>query len=270
MKKITILLSIFTAFMVSCNSESTTQKTEESEATIENELQTEDNQPATPELSSDLMGIFELTMINQPLPLKVMEMINKYDGDYSIEIQPPVPAAKLSGSYIKNITLGIYGTHLIYSIEKENYSKVPQLLNEVNTLTDELGFPELINAETLDYFEANKNNSDSLNLLAISTFENLSSQLKDNGQIEKATLIMAASKIEAIKFAVFSTENGENKDELIQEALKEYNALSELLNILEVFESNSQLQDFVKKAKTIQTELKKETLDLEFFKTFEL
>ncbi len=270
MKRITILLPILIALLVACNSETANTETVEKDSTISEEeiqLVEDDNTQA---LSEELMGLFELTMINQPLPLNIIEAINKYDGENSLTIESPKIASDILGSYNKNIALGIYGAQLIYTIEKEKYNGIPSLLNEVNTLTTEIGFPELINPKTMEQYEANKNNKDSLRLLAITTFEDLSSQLKNNGQIEQATLIMATGKIESIKLAVLSITNADKKAELKEEAIKESNALSELLLILEEFKTDENIQKFLSEAKNFQLELKNEELNIEFFQNFSL
>ena len=148
MKKITILLPILIALLVSCSSETANTESVEKDTKISEEeiqLVEDDNTQA---LSEELMGLFELTMINQPLPLNIIEAIDKYDGEHSLTIESPKTASDILGSYNKNIALGIYGAQLIYTIEKGKYSGIPSLLNEVNTLTTEIGFPELINPKT--------------------------------------------------------------------------------------------------------------------------
>ena len=211
------------------------------------------------------MGLFELTMINQPLPSNIIEAINKYDGENSLSLEEPKDASTILDSYHKNLALGIYGTQLIYAIEKEQYSNISSLLNQVNNLTSELGFPNLINGETMEYYNANQNNQDSLKLLAISTFEDLSSQLKNNGQIGQATLIIASGKIESIKLAVLSLETSENKSALKEKAIEEVNSLSELLLILDEFKSDENIANFLSKAKNIGSELKKDEINIKYF-----
>ncbi len=270
MKKFTILLPILMALLVACNSETANTETVEKDTAISEEeiqLVEDDNTQA---LNEELMGLFELTMINQPLPLNIIEAIDQYDGEHSLTIEAPKTASEILGSYNKNIALGIYGAQLIYTIEKEKYSGIPSLLNEVNTLTTEIGFPELINPKTMEQYEVYKDNKDSLRMLAITTFESLSSQLRNNGQIEQATLIMATGKIESIKLAVISINNAEKKAELKEEAIKESNSLSELLLILEEFKSDESIQKFLLEAKNFQLELNKEELNIEYFQNLSL
>ncbi len=269
MKNTTILLPILFILLISCNSETTNTETVESETQLTEDVQLVEDEN-TQVLSEELMGLFELTMINQPLPLNITEGINKYDGEHTLTIENPKDASNILGSYKKNIALGIYGAQLIYTIEKEQYHQIPKLLNEVNTLTGELGFPDVIDTEAMECFNANKDNQDSLKLLAITTFEDLSSQLKNNGQIEQATLIMASGKIESIKLAVLSIKNAENKAALKEEAIKESNSLSELLMILEEFKSDENIQKFLTEAKNLQLELKKEVLNFNYFESLSL
>ena len=259
MKKLFIALPIIVLF-IACNND---VKTEESQVVAE--VQLEENEK-TNALSEDLLMMFEFTMINQPLPLNVIESIDKYDGKNIIEIKNVKSSEDILGTYNKNLALGFYGSQLLYVIEKEKYSKVPSLLKEVNTLSDNIGFPEVIDAEKMEFYEANKENKDSLALMAINTFEELSSELKNNGQIEQATLILTAGKIESIRLGVLSLPNATDKVALKTELEKESNSISELLLILEEFKSDENINRFIEATKMMQENLKKEEID---FKSFE-
>ena len=260
MKKLLIALPIIALF-IACNNEAKVI-----EEPINEEVQLEENEK-TAVLSEELLSMFEFTMINQPLPLNVIKSIDKFDGNNDLQLEEIISAEDILGSYKKNLALGIYGSQLLYVIEKNHFSQIPSLLKVVNTLSDNIGFPEIIDAKKMAFYEANKENKDSLSLMAINTFEELSAELKNNGQIEQATLILTAGKIESIRLGVLSLEKASDKDALITELKKESNSISELLLILNEFKADENINNFIIKTNEIQTELNKETIDSKYFES---
>ena len=215
-------------------------------------------------LNKDLLSVFEFTMLNQALPIDLMESIDKYDGVNIVELQDVKLAENIIGSYTKSLAIGFYGAQLLYVIEKDKFAKVPSLLKAVNTLSDNIGFPEIIDVERMAFYESNKDNRDSLVLMAKSIFKQLSIKLQDNGQIEQATLILISGKIESLRLGVLSLSGSTDTEALKIELRKESNAISELLLILEPFKADGNITRFIKSTKIMQ-----ENMDIKYFKAFE-
>jgi hypothetical protein len=114
-------------------------------------------------------------------------------------------------------------------------------MNCAKKLSDELGVSGAFDAATMERFEENINNKDSLLALISDTYWVIDDYLKENDQEETAALIIVGGWIEGLYLGTaMLTENMDN-NELMQRIAEQKYAFENVMGLLNSFENNENI-----------------------------
>jgi len=231
-KKLLLLLSFLGIFLYSCGGSS--------ETTIEEEALNEEEVPEKLE-----------EIINEvPDPTKVPWLLERTGADYDEKL-PNDPSNVEKYEVTNNvaaINLGIYSTDVGYVSIYEQAQDAIEYLSSAKKLAEKLGVINVFDKNTVERFESNLDNRDSLSALINEALANTDEYLKKNDRNNIAALIFAGSFIEGL---YISTELVANyPDELPEEAKN--SLLVDLVKV--IVDQEKPLNDLIKVLKSLEQE----------------
>jgi len=143
-----------------------------------------------------------------PSPIQTSILIRKQN----IEFNPDLVAGTEKvdtyvNRYKKALNLGVLGSDLAY-LSNYNEAKMSlDYLEQIENLAEQLDIKSNIDPMIIKRFNANIDNSDSLNVINAEFYKNAERYLKDNLQNEVAALILAGGWIESLYFASQNSDN---------------------------------------------------------------
>ncbi|HVA99061.1 MAG TPA: hypothetical protein VNG53_09215 [Bacteroidia bacterium] len=145
-----------------------------------------------------------------PSPIQTAFLIQKSGATYDKTIlNPAAKSANYSSNFQKAINLGVYGADLGYVTMYDQPQDAIAYLHSVKTLADALGVSSAFDKQTLDRFQKNIGNKDSLLMLVSVAYRESDAYLKNNQRNNVSGLILAGGWIESLNFAtdVLKTKN---------------------------------------------------------------
>ncbi len=160
----------------------------------------EAEEQAAEEDTADVKGRIKSILAQLPPPSEVPYLLQATGAEYDQSIVNNISAAdKYKSTSDKTaLNLGVYASDIAYL---SSYNQVQEALNFMNSakaLGDELGLNTVFNLETLDRFENNLGDKDSLGLIVNEVVEESNDQLTDNDRIKTAALILSGSFVEGL------------------------------------------------------------------------
>ncbi len=165
------------------------------------------------------------------------------------------------------VNLGVYATDVAYLSAYEKSQKALKYLIEIRPLADQLALSDSFDPKTVERFESNLSNTDSLAMIVNEAINNADEHLKKTDRPKVAALLLAGSFIEGLYISTALVEN--YPKELPEEArkliliplvdviIKQEGPLSDLIELLESVEQDEYITTMVKDLIVLKAEYKK-------------
>ncbi|MFY0606935.1 MAG: hypothetical protein JXR10_09475 [Cyclobacteriaceae bacterium] len=155
---------------------------------------------AEKKISSDLDQVIK----DLPSPTEVPYLLQATGSDFDASLINGLD--KLS-NYETNedesaLNLGVYATDMGYLLSYEKVSDSREYLQACQKLAEALGIASVFDVKTIEKFQANLNNSDSLNSLLSAAIVDVEAKLEESDRVSVAALILTGSFVEGLYLAV--------------------------------------------------------------------
>lgn len=180
--------------LASCSSSSSDKKSAE-EAAFEE---------AEKKISSDLNTVIH----DLPSPTEVPYMLQATGADFDASL---INSLDRISRYETNedeagLNLGVYATDMGYLLSYEKVSESRKYMEACQRLAETLGVASVFDVKTMEEFQGNLNNPDSLNKILSRAIVQAESRLESSDRVSMAALILTGSFIEGLYLAVMVIE----------------------------------------------------------------
>ncbi|MGM0581354.1 MAG: hypothetical protein ACQETL_11780 [Bacteroidota bacterium] len=219
---------------------------------------------AQKEVKEKISGVVK----EMPAPSEVPYLLMETGADFDESLLHSLSHVE---NYSKNneaaVNLGIYATDVAYLSAYEKSQKALNYLTEIRPLADQLALSGSFDPKTVERFEANLSNTDSLAMIVNDAINNADDHLRKTDRPKVAALLLAGSFIEGLYIATALVEN--YPDELPDEArsliliplvdviIKQEEPLIDLIELLESVDQDDYIKTLIKDLKGLKTQYKK-------------
>ncbi|MBN8695679.1 MAG: hypothetical protein J0L87_04035 [Bacteroidetes bacterium] len=188
-----------------------------------------------------------------PSPIQTAFLIKNSGATYSKEVLNPAnKSSQYSTNFSKALNLGIYGADLGYVTIYDQTQDAIGYLNAAKKLADELGVSGAFDAQTIDRFQKNLGNKDSMLVLVGVAYRSSDSYLKNNDRNDVSGLVLAGGWLESLYFAtnVYKTKPNEDVKRRIAE---QKSSLQSLIKLLTQYYSQPEYTEFIDNLNDLST-----------------
>ncbi len=165
------------------------------------------------------------------------------------------------------VNLGIYATDVAYLSAYDKSQKALNYMTEIRPLADQLALSGSFDPKTVERFESNLSNTDSLAMIVNEAINNADDHLRKTNRPKVAALLLAGSFIEGLYIATALVENYPNDlpDDarklilipLVDVIIKQEEPLIDLIELLESVEQDEYIATMIKDLNVLKEEYKK-------------
>jgi hypothetical protein len=180
-----------------------------------------------------------------PSPIETSILLKNSGAIYNKTILNP--ASKLTQyttNLSKAINLGIYGADLGYVTMYEQAQDAIGFLNASKKLADELNITGAFDTKTIERFQKNIGNKDSMLVLVSVAYRASDSYLKNNNRNDISALVLAGGWIESLYFAT-EIYKAKPNDKIKRRIAEQKASLSNLIKLLTQYYNQSEYVAFI-------------------------
>ena len=249
LKKISYTSLIFTLFLGSCETDK--------KQVIQEDITFEEISDYNKEKIKDLA-------FSMPSPMEIAIILNKANAIYMQDLMNPTENESIynNSSYITALNLGIYGADLGYACAYTNVSDAFSYLRVSKNLADQLGVLGAFENELISRFDNNLDNPDSIMTIIGQSFHLTDKFLKENERANVSALIIAGGWIEGLYLSTkiverYPTNMNEQErkkilDPITKSIAEQKPSLDNLINLLEIYKNNKEIEKLSGKLKDLQ------------------
>lgn len=201
-----------------------------------------------------------------PSPLQTAMLIQKTGSQYDKGIlNTKENMNQYATDFSKALNLGIYGADLGYVTMYNKTQDALSYLAAVKKLSDDLGLSGAFDTQTMERFNKNITNKDSMMVLVGLAYRSGDAFLKNNKRNDISGLILTGGWIESLNFAISVNKTKEN-EEVKRRIADQKQALSSIIKLLGQYEAQTEYTALISELK----ELNKIYETLEFKYVYEM
>ncbi|MDQ3046162.1 MAG: hypothetical protein M3R27_01340 [Bacteroidota bacterium] len=188
-----------------------------------------------------------------PSPIQTAFLIKNSGATYNKEILNAAnKSSQYSTNFSKAVNLGIYGADLGYVTIYDQTQDAIGYLNSAKRLADELGVSGAFDTQTIERFQKNLGNQDSMLVLVGVAYRSSDAYLKNNDRSDVSGLVLAGGWIESLYFAtnVYKTKPNEDVKRRIAE---QKSSLQSLIKLLTQYYSQPEYTEFIDNLNDLST-----------------
>jgi hypothetical protein len=223
--------------IVGCSNSSDQTEAEAIEEDVDSSLQ----EPESDGLSKTKQVFYSL-----PSPIETALLLKragaKFNQDY---LNSPDNAGKYTTSKLQALNLGVYGADLSFVSMFDQSQLSIKYLSVVKKLADDLGILNAVDQGIFDRMNANIDNTDSLMEIISETFMNSDSFLKESDRTEVAAIVLVGGWMEGLYIAMQIAKSTDGNKEIIQRIIDQRLSLNTLLNLLDDYKDNPDIQELI-------------------------
>lgn len=200
-----------------------------------------------PEVDSTQTTIVNINgeIFSIPSPIQTAFLIKNSGANYQKEIlNTPSKSSQYTTNFAKALNLGIYGADLGYVTMYDQTQDAIGFMNSAKKLAGDLNITGAFDNATLERFQKNLGNKDSMLVLTSVAYRTVDSYLKTNDRNDISGLVLAGGWIESLYFAtnVYKVK----QDEFIKRRIAEQkSSLQSLIKLLTQYYSQPEYTEFV-------------------------
>ncbi len=213
------------------------------------------NDDSLPPVDSTQSTILNISgeIFSIPSPIQTAFLIKNSGASYSKDIlNPSNKSSQYSTNFAKALNLGIYGADLGYVTIYDQNQDAIGFLNAAKKLSDELGVSGAFDLSTIERFQKNLGNKDSMLVLVGIAYRSSDAYLKTNDRSDVSGLVLAGGWIESLYFAtnVYKAKPNEAVKRRIAE---QKSSLQSLIKLLTQYYSQPEYMEFVDNLNDLST-----------------
>lgn len=186
-----------------------------------------------------------------PSPLQTAMLIQKTGAPYDKGIlNSKENLNQYATDYSKSLNLGIYGADLGYTSMYNKTQDAISYLAAVKKLSDELGVSGAFDTQTMERFNKNISNKDSMMVLVGLAYRAGDAFLKNNKRNDISGLILTGGWIESLYFAIGVNKTKEN-EEVKRRIADQKQALSSIIKLLSSSEARPEITALISELKEL-------------------
>ncbi len=219
---------------------------------------------AQEEVKEQISGVVK----EMPAPSEIPYLLMETGADFNESLLHDV---KKVGNYSQNnetaVNLGVYATDVAYLSAYEKSQKALNYITEIRPLADQLALSGSFDPKTVERFEANLSNTDSLAMIVNEAINNADDHLRKTDRPKVAALLLAGSFIEGLYIATALVENYPNElpDEarslilipLVDVIIKQEEPLIDLIELLKGVDQDDYIKTLINDLEGLKAEYKK-------------
>ncbi|ADR21971.1 hypothetical protein MATR_03940 [Marivirga tractuosa] len=219
---------------------------------------------AQEEVKEQISGVVK----EMPAPSEIPYLLMETGADFNESLLHNV---KSVGNYSQNneaaVNLGVYATDVAYLSAYEKSQKALNYITEIRPLADQLALSGSFDPKTVERFEANLSNTDSLAMIVNEAINNADDHLRKTDRPKVAALLLAGSFIEGLYIATALVENYPNElpDEarslilipLVDVIIKQEEPLIDLIELLKGVDQDDYISTLITDLEVLKAEYKK-------------
>ncbi len=188
-----------------------------------------------------------------PSPIQTAFLIKEVGTNYTKDILNPTSnTASYTTSFRKALNLGVYGADLGYVTIYDQTQDAIGYLNSVKKLADELGVSGAFDVKTIERFQKNIGNKDSLLVLVSVAYRASDAYLKNNERNDVSSLVLTGGWIESLYFAVSTAKTSKNQD-LIRRIGEQKSSLTSVIKLLTPYYSQPEYAELIDELMALST-----------------
>ncbi|MFC2112195.1 hypothetical protein ACFLTA_02920 [Bacteroidota bacterium] len=240
-----LLLILFLAFMVSCQS----KKGKWSEADF--------GAPDSLELAADIQissEAMEEIVQNVSSPIEMAALIKEIGTPFSIDYLATTDYVdKYNTSFQMAYILGVFGADLGYLNIYDKNTQIVDFITSINKLSDGIKVGQFFDFATLKRLATSRENIDSLMYISVNSFNNMDSYLRSNQRGHLSALMITGIWVEGM-YLVTQVAKENNNPALYDRIGEQKLNMNNLFLILNAYQSQKQVQEMI----DVLTEIKVE------------
>jgi hypothetical protein len=239
-----LLVLLFSAFLLSCNSGGNTQSTEEVKVTI----------PQDKKAVYDDIRQAEKIFNALPSPLESAQLIKSAGANFDEKQMNPINNVN---SYVTTksmaLNLGIYTCDLSFASLYEQTQLIIDYMNAAKKMADGLGILKAIDQADIDRLEENINNSEVIMEIVSETFMNSNSYLEENGQPAVAAMVLVGGWFEGLYISTQLVDMKDfNGNKLVSRIIDQKLSINILLSLLEGSKGNPAVDEIISQVQKLK------------------
>jgi methyl-accepting chemotaxis protein len=229
----------------------------------ESETKDVSNDTEVPEDTKEKIDKTKKIIAGVPSPVEITYLMKRAGAKYDYRVLNDVKnVSKYVSTKSKAINLGIYGADMNYATIFEETSETMYYLSCVRRLMEEIGINNVIDVSTIERIENNVNIKDTVLEIASETFSALDMYLAENNRQNITALVIAGGWIEGMHVATSIIDQGTgNTDEIRARIAEQKLGLTELISLIETYESDDLVEDVLADLKELEVAYKDITID---------
>jgi hypothetical protein len=219
---------------------------------------------AQEEVKEKISGVVK----EMPAPSEIPYLLMETGADFNESLLHNV---KSVNNYSQNneaaVNLGVYATDVAYLSAYEKSQKALNYITEIRPLADQLSLSGSFDPKTVERFEANLSNTDSLAMIVNEAINNADDHLRNTDRPKVAALLLAGSFIEGLYIATALVENYPNDlpaearslilIPLVDVIIKQEEPLIDLIALLKGVDQDDYIKTLIKDLEGLKAEYKK-------------
>ena len=202
-----------------------------------------------------------------PAPSEIPYLLMETGADFNESLLHNIKNVnKYSQNNEAAVNLGVYATDVAYLSAYEKSQKALNYITEIRPLADQLALSSSFDPKTVERFEANLANTDSLATIVNEAINNADDHLRKTDRPKVAALLLAGSFIEGLYIATALVENYPNDlpDEarslilipLVDVIIKQEEPLIDLIELLKGVDQDDYISTLINDLEGLKAEYK--------------
>lgn len=186
-----------------------------------------------------------------PSPLQTAMLIQKTGSQYDKGIlNTKENMNQYATDFSKALNLGIYGADLGYVTMYNKTQDAISYLAAVKKLSDDIGVSGAFDTQTMERFQKNISNKDSMMMMVGLAYRAGDAFLKNNKRNDISGLILVGGWIESLNFAIAVNKTKENED-VKRRIADQKQAVNSIVKLLGQFEAQTEYTSLVSELKEL-------------------
>lgn len=200
----------------------------------------------------DTIGTGIPIFYNMYLSVELSSMFETAGAIFNKDILNPYDkTSEYITSYKRAMNLGVYAVDLSYCRAFEQFEVAGRYFSSMRNLSQALGIPQDYFEETTQRFEKNLTDKDSLITIANEIYYETEEYLKENERFATASVIIMGGWVEALNIGTLVALESKNPD-IIERIVDQKYSLNNLLIMLNDYESNEMISEYITSLKTLR------------------
>jgi hypothetical protein len=209
----------------------------------------EKNTDELPPIDSTQSAIINLSgeLFSIPSPIQTAFLIKNSGAPYNKDVlNQASKSSQYSTNFSKALNLGIYGADLGYVTIYEKTQDATNYLIAAKKLADDLDISGAFDKSTMERFQKNLGNKDSILVLVGVAYRSSDAYLKTNDRSDISGLVLAGGWIESLYFASY-LHNIKANEEVKQRIAEQKTSLASLIKLLTQYYSQPEYTELIDK-----------------------